>query len=160
MKKAVVYYSMSGNTKYVAQKIAEKTGADLVELVPEKSYPDKGMKKFLWGGKSALMGEKPALVPYEFNADEYDTVIIGSPVWASSVTPPINTFLGDHGEEIKGKKLAVFLCFAGGGADKAIKKLKKALGRENLAAQLILTDPLTNINNETEEKISGFCSAV
>ena len=84
MKTAVVYYSMSGNTKLIAEKIAGDLNADLIEIFPENSYPDKGFRKYFWGGKSAIMGAKPALQPYSFNADKYDTVIIGSPVWASS----------------------------------------------------------------------------
>ena len=89
MKTAIVYYSMSGNTKYVADKIEEKLNADLIRIEPVKAYPDQGAKKFIWGGKSAVMGEKPKLQPYEFNAEQYDRIIIGTPVWASSFAPPI-----------------------------------------------------------------------
>ena len=39
MKILIVYYSLEGNTKYVAEKIAEQTGADLLCLEPEKAYP-------------------------------------------------------------------------------------------------------------------------
>ena len=88
MKAIIVYYSMNGNVKQTAEMIAEKTGADLLALHPVKAYPDKGAKKFLWGGKSALMGDKPKLQPYIFDAERYDTVIFGSPVWAASFTPP------------------------------------------------------------------------
>ena len=42
MKAAVVYYSMSGNTQFAAEKIAEKLGADLIRLVPKTSYPAAG----------------------------------------------------------------------------------------------------------------------
>ena len=48
-KDLVVYYSLEGNTEYVAEKIREKTGADLLKLVPKKAYHDKGLAKFLWG---------------------------------------------------------------------------------------------------------------
>ena len=57
MKTAVVYYSMSGNTKLIAEKIAGDLNADLIEIFPENSYPDKGFRKYFWGGKSAVMGE-------------------------------------------------------------------------------------------------------
>ena len=55
MKTAIVFYSMNGNTAMVARKLAEGINADLIEIKPEKSYPDKGFKKFLWGGKSAVI---------------------------------------------------------------------------------------------------------
>lgn len=89
MKTAIVYYSMSGNTKYTAEKIAQtlqgKDKTDIIKIAPEKAYPDKSARKFIWGGKSAVMGETPKLMPYEFNADKYDRIIIGTPVWASTV---------------------------------------------------------------------------
>ena len=89
MKTAIVFYSMNGNTAMVAKKLTEGIDADLIEIKPEKSYPDKGFKKFLWGGKSAVMAETPALVPYSFSAEEYDQIVFGFPVWAGNVTPPI-----------------------------------------------------------------------
>ena len=101
MKTAVVYYSMSGNCKFVAEQIATVLQCDQIRVEPVKSYPDKGARKFYWGGKSAIMGEKPELKPYEFNKDEYDCVIIGYPVWASNVTPPIRTFIAENAEALK-----------------------------------------------------------
>ena len=50
MKTAIVYYSMSGNTKMVAEIIAKELSADLIEIKPVKDYPDKGARKFIWGG--------------------------------------------------------------------------------------------------------------
>ena len=94
MKAAIVYYSQSGNTSYVAEKVAAILAADLIPLVPVKAYPDSGFKKFFWGGKSALMGDKPALEPYAFDPESYDLVIFGAP------TP--NASGRSHGEERRG----------------------------------------------------------
>ncbi len=160
MKTAIVYYSMSGNTKYVAEKIADgiKTSGevDIIRIEPKKEYPDKGVKKFFWGGKSAVMGETPALQPYEFNIEEYERIIFGTPVWASTFVPPLRTFINDN-SDVKNKKIAVFTCFSGGGADKAIDKMKKYIGIEKFDAELILTDPKDNVKAEDEEKIAEFC---
>lgn len=156
MTTAIVYYSMSGNTKYVADKIAERIEADVIRIDPVKAYPDKGAKKFIWDGKSAVMGEKPALHPYEFNVEKYDRIILGTPVWASNFAPPIRTFIKEN-PNIHGKKLAVFTCFSGGGADKAIEKMKKYIGIEKFEAELVLVDPKENMKAEDNEKIDVFC---
>ena len=156
MTTAIVYYSMSGNTKYVADKIAERIEADVIRIDPVKAYPDKGAKKFIWGGKSAVMGEKPALHPYEFNVEKYDRIILGTPVWASNFAPPIRTFVKEN-PDIHEKKLAVFTCFSGGGADKAIEKMKKYIGIKEFEAELILVDPKENVKAEDDEKIDVFC---
>ncbi len=80
MKTAIVYYSLEGNTEYTAEKIAEQlkqTGeTDILRIEPEKAYPDKGAGKFFWGGKSAVMGEKPTLKPYEFDVENFEAELI------------------------------------------------------------------------------------
>lgn len=156
MKTAIVYYSMSGNTKMVAEIIAKELSADLIEIKPVKDYPDKGARKFIWGGMKAVMGEKPQLNPYEFNGD-YDRIIFATPVWASSFTPPIRTFIDENRAALKGKRFSVCVCYAGGGAEKAIDKLAKFLGIEHFDAQLILVDPKDQPSQENEEKIQAFC---
>lgn len=157
MKTAIVYYSMSGNTEYVAKTLSEKLNADLIRIFPEKTYPDKGFKKFLWGGKSAVMGETPRLMPYEFNAENYDRIIFGTPVWASSFTPPIRSFIAENKEKIKNKQFGAFLCFSGGGGEKALSKLKEFLCVSDFISTMILTDPKDNQKAENETKISEFC---
>ncbi|MBQ9886241.1 MAG: flavodoxin family protein [Lachnospiraceae bacterium] len=157
MKTAIVYYSMSGNTKFIADKIAENIDADVIRIEPVKAYPDSGVRKFIWGGKSAVMGNTPKLQPYDFDADKYDTIIFGTPVWASTFTPPIRTFIEENKASLAEKKVAVFICFSGGGADKAIDKLKKYIGINEFAAELILVDPKEKSDQENEKKVKEFC---
>ena len=156
MRTAIVYYSMSGNTQYVAEKIAERISADIIRIEPVKEYPNQGAQKFFWGGKSAIMGEKPKLQPYECNLGKYDRIIIGTPVWASSFAPPIRTFIHEN-RSIQDKKIAVFICFSGGGADKAIEKMKKYIGVEEFEAELILIDPKEHVKAEDDTAIDNFC---
>jgi len=154
----IVYYSLEGNTEYAAKKIAEMCGFDLLKLVPVKKYPDKGFKKFLWGGKSAVMAETPVLEPYDFDREAYDRIVFGFPVWAGNVTPPIRTFVKEN--DIKDKKIAAFACQGGSGAEKAFAKLKAAIGTDHFEAELILIDPKSKQTAETDEKIRRFCDAL
>ena len=160
MKTAIVYYSMLGNTKFVADKIAEKIGADVIRLEPVEAYPDKGIRKFFWGGKSAVMGEKPELMEYKFDAGKYDMIIFGTPVWASNFAPPLRTFIEENRSGLEGKKVAAFVCFSGGGADKAIDRLKKCVGVEKLEGELVLVDPLVKVAEENEVRIGEFCEKI
>ncbi|MBQ6540300.1 MAG: flavodoxin [Oscillospiraceae bacterium] len=155
MKTIIVYYSMGGNVDFAAQKIAALTGAGLLRIEPKKAYPDSGAKKFLWGGKSAVMEEKPALKPYDFNASEYDLIIIGFPVWAGNVAPPLRTFVKEN--DLKGKRLAAFACQGGSGAEKALKKLLYAIGTDEFEAELVLNDPKDRPDEGNEAKIREFC---
>ena len=156
MKSLIVYYSLEGNTEYAAGKIASELGADILKIEPVKTYPDKGFRKFFWGGKSAVMAETPELKPYDFEADKYDRIIFGFPVWAGNVTPPIRTFVKDN--NLKGKHISAFACQSGSGAEKAFEKLKGALEIEKLEAELVLIDPMNRPNEANEKKIKGFCA--
>lgn len=49
MKNLVVFYSLEGNTKLIADTIVEKINADILELKPKKKYPNLGFKKYFWG---------------------------------------------------------------------------------------------------------------
>ena len=160
MKKAIVYYSMSGNTDYVAKYISEKIEADLIKIEPKKEYPNKGLKKFFWGGKSALMGETPELEKYEFDESKYDLVIFGSPVWASRFAPPIRTFIKENESKLKNKKIAAFTCYSGSGAEKAIEKLKEFLEINKFETELILIDPKDRKSEEKDKKIDEFCEKI
>ncbi len=141
MRTAVVFYSLSGNTAMVAGELAAGMDADLIEIKPEKAYPDKGFRKFLYGGKSAVMAETPGLMPYSFHPENYDLVVLGFPVWAGNVAPPIRSFVAENRDALKGKRIAAFACQSGNGGEKAFGKLLECLGRENFEATMILNDP-------------------
>ena len=55
MKDLIVYFSLEGNTEYVAQVLKEKLDARVRCLTPKKAYSTKGFAKYFWGGKSAVM---------------------------------------------------------------------------------------------------------
>ena len=156
MKTVIVYYSLEGNTAYAAEKIAELIGADLLSIVPKKAYPNSGFKKFFWGGKSSVMAEAPELEPYEFDAAACDRVILGFPVWAGNMAPPIRTFVREN--DLRGKHVAAFACQSGAGAEKALSKLKECIGLDALEAELILIDPKTKPSEDNEQRIRDFCA--
>lgn len=160
MKTAIIYYSMSGNAEYIANCISNNVDVDLIRIVPKKEYPSTGFKKFIWGGKSAVMGETPELEEYEFDEEQYDQIVFGTPVWASSFTPPIRTFIKENKNSLKNKKISVFVTYSGGGAEKAIEKLKNFLEIDKFESELILIDPKIKKTDENDRKIEEFCSRI
>ncbi len=159
MKTAVVYYSLTGNTEYAAQWIAGRIGGETVRLEPEKKYPDKGFRKFFWGGKSAVMQEEPPLEPYDFEADRFHQVVLCTPLWAGNIAPPLRTFLKQQGQKILDKRVAVVMCCGGGSEAKAMEKLQALLGRP-FHARLVLVDPKDRPAAGQEEKMAQFCQAL
>ena len=160
MKNLVVYFSLEGNTEYVADKIGDAISADTLKLVPKKAYHDKGFAKFFWGGKSAVMAEKPALEEYSLDPGDYDRIIFGFPVWASNYTPPIRTFIEDNRERLRGKKFAAFACQSGSGGEKALDKLAKSLNIEGFEQTAVFIDPKARSSEDTDAKITEFIESL
>lgn len=139
MNTLVVYFSFEGNTKFIAEKIAETISADMIELKTSKKYPEGGVGKYFWGGKSVIFGEKPKLINQPIDLKRYERLIIGTPVWAGSFTPPIKSFISQY--KIQGKKVALFACHGGGGAKKCLEKLKKALPGNEFICNIDFVEP-------------------
>ena len=139
MKKLVIYYSHDGNTKLIAQNIAQVIEADTLEIHPKREVHSKGFLKYVWGGRQALMGTKPPLEDFDKDPNDYDVIFIGTPVWAFRQSPPIKTFMEDHLP--KGKKL-VFFCSNEGNIGKTFDNMNgwssenEVLGQKDFIAPL------------------------
>ncbi|TDP54573.1 flavodoxin family protein [Aminicella lysinilytica] len=161
-KTALVYFSLNGNTDYVANRIAEEIGnqadLDVIRLEPKKPYVDKEPMKFVKGGAAATFGAKPELKAYDFEPKEYDTIIFGTPVWAGTFAPPLRTFMLAH--KLKGKNIALFINSSSGNVDKCLAKLDKYLKKTNLIATLSLVDPLRSMSTEDLEEIRKFAREI
>ena len=128
MKTAVIFYSYEGNTKFTARAIAKSLKADLIELKPINEMQSRGFMKYVWGGKSAIMKESPTLTNYSFDASKYELIILGTPIWANTITPPLRSFLKE--QNLSSLKCALFCCHAGGGIRKAPQEVEKILGQK------------------------------
>nr|MBQ6242845.1 flavodoxin [Lachnospiraceae bacterium] len=158
MKTLIVYYSLEGNTAYIADKLAARLNADTLRLVPKKAYKNKGLSKFLWGGKSALMAEQPELEPYEADPAAYEQIIFGFPVWASRLTPPLRTFISENQRALKAvTHISAFACQSGMGGEKALQNLADCLGIPALENKAIFIDPLKHEKEANEAKFEDFC---
>ena len=156
MKRLIVYFSLEGNTEYIAKNLTEKLHADMLKLVPKKAYATSGFSKFFWGGKSAVMAEKPKLEPYDVDLSAYDQIIFGFPVWAGTFTPPLRTFISENKDGLKGKTIAAFACQSGAGAEKALAKLQECLGIDGYTETAIFIDPKDKPSEENALKLNVF----
>ena len=155
MKTLIVYYSFEGNTRYTARLLAEKLGADTLELEPVKDYPRGKASKFVFGGAAASLSATPELKPYVCEPKKYDLVILGSPVWAGRVTPPMNTFLKSH--DLRQRRVAAFACCAGGSTERLFAMLEKNVGR--LTAKASFIDPASH-REAAEKEAARFASVL
>lgn len=157
MKKLVVYYSLEGNVKFVAEKIAEAAGADLLQLKPRKDLNPDSFMKYFWGGKQVIFKEKPELLPMEKNPADYDVLYIGTPVWAGSFAPALNTFFSQV--NLTGKKIALFCCY-GSHAGKTFVNLKKKLEGNSIIGEMGFKEPLKHDKHQEGEKAKKWAREV
>lgn len=156
MKIAVIYYSLEGNTKKVAEKIADKFNADIYEIKEVKgSVPTSGFFKYFWGGKQVVTKKKPEIEDLNINIDEYDVLFIGTPSWVATYAPVFRTFFSKY--EIKGKKIGLF-CSHGGGPGETIKKMENELIGNEIIARFDLIEPLKN--KGSDEKIDKWLESI
>ncbi len=145
----VIYYSLQGNTRFIAKKIAQATKAEILELSPLKDVPSKGFLKYILGGKAALSKQEPPLNPLSKNPQEFDLLFLGTPVWGGTHAPAWNTLFREH--PFFGKELALFCCH-GGGKGKVFTKMEAALPKGNhLLGCIDFCEPL---KKETSRAIS------
>lgn len=138
-KKLVVFYSLTGNTKFIAETIAKTIKADLLEVKPKKDIKKTGGMKYLWGGRQVIMKSKPDLMPFDKNPEDYDIIFIGTPVWSWSFTPAIRSFFSKTG--LKKKKIALFACH-NGGLGKTLDHMKLELGDNKIIGKKDFFEPL------------------
>lgn len=85
--------------------------ADIIRVEPTEEYPTGFFSTCFVGGKQKLFNEKPSLKTEIPDFSQYDTVLVGSPIWAWGLSVPMKTFLGQS--DLSGKKIAVFSTSSG-----------------------------------------------
>lgn len=111
MKTLVVYYSYSNNTRQIAEKIKQKLNCDILELKPKIPF-SKDYQTVVDEYQNNESEKKTVEIEnINLNLDNYDKIILGTPVWWYTITPPIRTFLKNN--DLKNKEIYVFATNAG-----------------------------------------------
>lgn len=157
MKIAVIYYSLSGNTRFISTKIADILKADIFEIKETKrSVTKKGFLKYFCGGKQVVLKESPNIEDINIDLNNYDTIFIGTPVWVRTFTPAVKTFLSKY--KIKDKKIYLF-CSHNGAKGKTISNMKKTLMGNEVISEFEITKPLEN-KDKTIAKIEEWVEKI
>ena len=129
-KAIVVYFSGSGNTKRVAELVANETGSELFELVPTTPYTDDDLNC----ENSRIIKEHndPSLQNTELTSikvpdwESYDTVLFGYPLWWREAACPVNSFV--KGNDFSGKTVIPFCTSTSDGIGDSGSKLAQMSG--------------------------------
>ena len=93
MKSIIIYYSYGGNTRIIAEAIHEQKGYDMVEIKPVIPYTNDYQKLVDEEENKMHQEEMVEIEPININLSDYDTIILGTPVWWYTFAPIVHTFL-------------------------------------------------------------------
>ena len=102
----IVYYSLTNRTKRVAEEIQEQTGGDLYRIQTVRTYPDVVSEVSAEAREERNSGNLPELQGELPNVEDYDLIIVGGPVWSSTVATPLMSFLEQM--DFQGKNVAPY----------------------------------------------------
>jgi flavodoxin len=121
----VFYFTRTGNSKRVAERIAEKVECGISEITDDISW--KGLLGWLRGGFYSLQGKETNISISETgDIGSYDKIVLVAPLWAGNTAPAGYTFIKKYREEIK--KLHVVICNDGSKVEKAFLNLEEKVG--------------------------------
>ena len=123
-KTLVLYYSLTGNTKMVAQEIAADLAADIEEITCADPYDTNFQACIQRCMQEREQGILPEINPVKADLDAYDVIFIGYPVWFGTYAPPIATFLSNN--DLGDKRIVPFCTFGSGGLESSVKDLMNA----------------------------------
>ena len=122
-KKLIVYYSYTKNTRKIAEKIQKATDADICEIETVKPYLGDYNTVVDQGKHEVDSGYKPEIESIAVNLEDYDTIILGTPVWWYTYAPAVSTFLSQY--DLAGKTVIPFVT-NGGWLGHTIKDIENA----------------------------------
>lgn len=124
-RKLVAYFSASGVTAKVAERLSEAIGADLYAIEPEVPYTKADLDWMDKKSRSTIEmnnpASRPAIAGKRDNMNDYDTVFVGFPIWWYVAPTIINTFLESY--DLTDKTIIPFATSGGSDMGKTNEKL-------------------------------------
>jgi flavodoxin len=157
MKTSIIYYSYSGITRGIAEKIQKACGGDLIEVKSKEHYSK--LTAYTLGSYRAMKMECDPIEPETIDVSPSDLIVIGTPVWAFKATPAINAAIAALNGCI-GKKAVIFAT-CGGSAKDTLAIMKNALEAKGVTVvgQFVLTQKEVEDEQKTKVLIDSINAA-
>ncbi len=152
MKTLVAYFSASGVTRKVAEKLAKAANADLYEIKPAVAYTPADLD---WRDKTSRSSvemqdpsSRPQLHDTDANAASYDRIFLGFPIWWYTAPTILKTFLESY--DLTGKEIVLFATSGGSGFGKSVNDLQPSAPKANIKEGKLLN------GNPSEQDIKAW----
>jgi flavodoxin len=126
----VTYFSHSGNTRVIANKIYESVGGDIIEIVAVDPYPQDYNEVVEQARKELTEEYRPELKTKITNMGSYDVIFVGNPNWWGTIPMPVATFLSAY--DFSGKTIVPFCTHEGSGIGRCVADIKELCPRSTV----------------------------
>jgi len=153
-KTLVVFYSRSGTTRRIAEALSQALQCDLEEITEFR--PRTG---FLGYMRSLLetRGKRPSIIgPKKHDVSSYDLVVVGTPVWAWSLSSPVRAYLMTTTSQLP--EVAFFCTFGGAGSDSTFAQMTAIAGKKPCAVCAITEREV--LSGRYSDRLSAFAKAL
>lgn len=149
-KTLIVYFSWGGNTRTVAKHIHDLIDGDIVEVETIIPYPDTYEAVTQIAPGELESDYRPELKTKIENMDEYDTLIVGTPIWGSHLTPAMKSFLASY--NLSGKSIAPFCTHGGSGTAQSVNDIRSVSPNSTILGSLaVYGSQAENSRNDIEQ---------
>ena len=153
-KTLVVYYSRTGNTRFVAEKIAGKLKADIEEVIDRKNR--RGIIGWWRAAGDATRGKETEIERTKNSPSDYDLIILGSPVWNKRIPPAMRTYLNKN--DLSKKKIAFFNTNGSDEVQNTFSTRRELAKNQDPGAELVVSK--VQKNKEAEKKVENWCEQI
>lgn len=133
-KVLVAYFSAGGETAEVAKPLADTIGADLYRIEPVTPYTDADLNWMNNRSRSILEmsspSNRPPLADTDANIAEYDTILLGFPIWCHMAPTIVNTFLEAY--DFSGKRILLFATSGGNGFGHSVASVRPSVAADTV----------------------------
>jgi len=154
MKILIFFYSLSGNTRKVAETVASACGADIEQLRDVKNR--KTLLGYLRSCYEACFSRHAHIQPVKSDAALYDLVILGAPVWMMRLASPMRAYIAKHKTKFNN---VAFFCTEGSSGATAVFNTMTTLCEQQPTATLEVTEADLK-SGQDAEKIESFIQAL
>lgn len=134
-KTLIAYYSYTNNVERIVAELRSQIEADVIEIEPAEKGLDYAANNYAIG--TQLLNDirsnpneassYPAIDPIEVTMENYDMVIIATPLWWSQMAAPFQTFLFHYGSQMEGKNIGVIVSSSSSGISGVVDDAKRLI---------------------------------
>jgi len=158
----IIYFSRSGSTELLASKVAQQTDADLLEIVVKSPYSANYQQTLSRANSERAAADYPELNMRVPDLSQYDTVYLGYPIWAMTLSHPMIAFLMANGNQLTHKKIAPFMTEGGYGQGDSVDRIASILrssgAQENQFVPALVVDG--NKVDQADKRVATWVTRV